>query len=221
MAKSTKRSTSPARTATRSDRASGITSSRRAAFTVPTLSDTQGRTVSESLQARLISLVDLGLTLKHIHWNVVGPSFIGVHQMLDPQYAGVQIMIDALAERIATMGGVPTNLPGRIVASRTWDDYDLDRADAMSHLAALDLVYHGVISDHRASIDKIGDIDPVSEDVLIGQTAELELYQWFVRSHLADWAGGMASAGATSEIEAARSVARKPASRSSRKATAS
>ena len=37
------------------------------------------------LQARLVSLIDLGLTLKHIHWNVVGPHFIGVHQMLDPR----------------------------------------------------------------------------------------------------------------------------------------
>ena len=38
------------------------------------------------LQSRLVSLIDLGLTLKHVHWNVVGPHFIGVHEMLDPQY---------------------------------------------------------------------------------------------------------------------------------------
>ena len=35
------------------------------------------------LQQRLISLIDLSLTLKHIHWNVVGPGFMAVHQMLD------------------------------------------------------------------------------------------------------------------------------------------
>jgi starvation-inducible DNA-binding protein len=30
----------------------------------------------------------------------------------------------------------------------------------------------------------VGHIDPVSEDLLIGQLAELELFAWFVRSHL-------------------------------------
>ena len=59
------------------------------------------------LQARLVSLIDLGLTLKHIHWNVVGPHFIGVHTMLDPQAASVNEMIDQLAERITTLGGEP------------------------------------------------------------------------------------------------------------------
>jgi starvation-inducible DNA-binding protein len=35
------------------------------------------------MQGRLVGLVDLALTLKHIHWNVVGPDFISVHTMLD------------------------------------------------------------------------------------------------------------------------------------------
>jgi hypothetical protein len=43
--------------------------------------------------------------------------------------------------------------------------------------------------------------------MLVVQTRQLELYQWFVRSHLADWAGGMANAGAASDLDAARSVA--------------
>ncbi len=186
-----------------------VSSSRRASFTVPTLSMTDGRLVSEALQQRLVGLIDLGLTLKHIHWNVVGPNFIGVHKMLDPQYDGVQAMVDDLAERVATLGGVPSGLPGRIVAERSWNDYDLDRADALSHLGALDLVYQGVIGDHRAAITAVGDTDPVSEDLLIGQTGILERYHWFVRSHLTDWAGGLANAGASSEVGAARAVATK------------
>src|SRR5437773_7233987 len=74
-----------------------VSSDRRAAFTAPGLERRDADTVINALQGRLCGLVDLGLTLKHIHWNVVGPSFIGVHQMLDPQYAGVQMMTDRLA----------------------------------------------------------------------------------------------------------------------------
>ena len=61
-----------------------LTSTRAASFTVPGLDRAAGQRVADVLQQRLASLVDLSLTLKHIHWNVVGPNFIGVHQMLDP-----------------------------------------------------------------------------------------------------------------------------------------
>jgi starvation-inducible DNA-binding protein len=189
----------------------GVTSNRNASFTAPGMSVKDGAAVINVLQGRLASLVDLALTLKHIHWNVVGPSFIGVHTMLDPQYAGVQMMIDTTAERIATLGGVPSGLPGNIVANRTWDDYDLGRADAQAHLAALDMVYRGIIEAHREAIEATDKPDPVTQDMLIGQTGELEQYHWFVRSHLTDYAGGVSNAGANTEIGAAQSSMRKGA----------
>ena len=199
----------------RARRGKGVTSSRSASFTVPALSTNEGSDVAALLQSRLVSLLDLGLTLKHIHWNVVGPNFISVHQMLDPQHDGVGQMADDVAERIATLGSVPSGLPQRIVDQRTWNDYDLDRADAMSHLGALDLVYQNVIISQRQAIDALDQVDPVSQDLLVGQAGVLERYHWFVRSHLTDFAGGMANAGASTELGAARAVA----SKSSRNAT--
>ena len=67
----------------------------------------QGADVAAVLQQRLDALNDLALTLKHIHWNVVGPHFIAVHEMLDPQVDAVRLMVDAIAERIATLGVAP------------------------------------------------------------------------------------------------------------------
>ena len=186
-----------------------VTSNRRAAFTAPGLSEAEGAKVADALQNRLSALLDLAMTLKHIHWNVVGPAFIGVHTMLDPQYAGVAGMTDAVAERIATLGGVPNGLPGALVASRDWDDYELGRADTQAHLGALDLVYRGVIADHRAAIAEVDDIDPVSGDLLITQTGVLEEYHWFVRSHLEDYAGGLSNAGTSTELSAATAAIRR------------
>ncbi len=164
--------------------AKSVTSPRQAAFTAPTLSRDKGVEVDDVLQRRLIALIDLSLTLKQIDWNVVGTSFIGVPEMLDPQYLGVVEMIDDVAERIATLGGIPCGLQGRNIDDWTWDDCDLGRSDSIGHLCALDLVYRGVISDHRAAMDAVAEIDRVSEDLLTQQTGVLELYHWFVRSHL-------------------------------------
>jgi starvation-inducible DNA-binding protein len=171
--------------------------------TVPGLKVSEGHQVAHTLQMRLHALNDLQLTLKHAHWNVVGPTFIGVHTMLDPQIDGIRTMVDDIAERMATLGVSPNGLPGALVEARSWDDYDVMRADTRAHLGALDLVYDGVITDHREAIDEVGEIDPVTEDMLIAQTGELEQYQWFVRAHLQDSGGQLSTEGATTEEGAA------------------
>ena len=115
-------------------------------------------------------------------------------------------MVDDVAERIATLGGSPCGTPGALVAARSWDDYSIGRADAIAHLGALDLVYSGVIADHRTAIDKTEDPDPVTQDMLISQAGELEQYHWFVRAHLENADGTLRSAGADTEEDAARSA---------------
>jgi starvation-inducible DNA-binding protein len=72
-----------------------------------------------------------------------------------------------------------------------------------AHLAALDLVYIGVVGDLRKAIEVAGEIDPVSEDMLIGQAGELEKFQWFIRAHLEDTGGHLVHEGASSEKAAA------------------
>jgi starvation-inducible DNA-binding protein len=173
-------------------------------FTVPGIETADARYMNNVLQTRLESLIDLGLTLKHIHWNVVGPTFIGIHTMLDPQVAGVIAMVDRTAERMATLGTPPNGLAGNLVKNRSWDDYSLSRGLVPEHLAALDLVYCGVIEDHRSAIEKVSSLDAVTEDMLIQQTAELEQYQWFVRAHLESALGVLSNEGATTEREAAK-----------------
>ena len=64
-------------------------------YTVPSLTPEEGAKAAAILQERLHALNDLQLTLKHIHWNVVGPHFIAVHEMIDPQVDAVRAMVDA------------------------------------------------------------------------------------------------------------------------------
>ena len=191
------------------------TSSRRSAknapkstlrYTVPGIETEKAERVVELLQDRLHAANDLHLTLKHVHWNVVGPQFIAVHEMIDPQVEAVRGFADDLAERIATLGGSPKGTAGAIVAERTWDDYEIGRAGTQQHLGALDVVYQGVITSYRDGIEELGDLDPVTEDMFIAQTEQLELFHWFVRAHLEDTGGNLSTEGADSELAAARAA---------------
>ena len=139
-------------------------------FTVPGLTEKQGTKIADLLQKQLSTYNDLHLTLKHVHWNVVGPNFIGVHEMIDPQVDLVRGYADEVAERIATLGGSPQGTPGSILKDRTWDDYSVGRDTVQAHLAALDLVYNGVIEDTRRGIDETEKADPVTQDILIGHS---------------------------------------------------
>ena len=156
------------------------------------------------LQDRLNALNDLALTLKHIHWNVVGPALHRRARDARPAGGGRPgVWPTRLAERIATLGVAPVGTPGALVKARTWDDYSIGRADAIAHLGALDLVYQGVIADHREAAEADRGDRPVSNDLLIGHLHELELYHWFVRAHLESSSGSLSTNGAAKESTAA------------------
>ncbi|WP_442759546.1 Dps family protein [Streptomyces pseudogriseolus] len=179
-------------------------------YTVPGMSAQDSAEIIGLLQRRLHSLNDLHLTLKHIHWNVVGPHFIAVHEMLDPQVEQVRSMTDDLAERISTLGGVPQGTPGALVADRTWDDYSIGRAEAIEYLGALDVVYTRLIEDHREAMEATEASDPVTQDILIEQLRGLELFQWLVRAHLESSGGRLSTADATTEQAVAEQARRQP-----------
>jgi starvation-inducible DNA-binding protein len=173
------------------------------------MSNKEGAEVAELLQKALSRYNDLHLTLKHVHWNVVGPSFIGVHEMIDPQVELIRGYADEVAERIAALGKSPKGTPGAIIKDRTWDDYSVDRDTVQAHLAALDLVYTGVIEDTRKGIDRLEDLDLVSQDMMIDHAGQLEKFQWFVRAHLENSGGQLANKGATTEKTAASRAKKK------------
>jgi len=175
-------------------------------YTTPGMSEADAGRVIEILQLRLHAANDLHLTLKHVHWNVVGPHFIAVHEMIDPHVEEVRGFADDLAERIATLGGSPDGTPGSIVSGRTWDDYSIGRGTTQEHLGALDVLYTGVVTDYRNDIGELDDLDLVTQDMLISQTDRLELFHWFVRAHLEDKGGRLSTAGEDTEGGAAKAA---------------
>jgi starvation-inducible DNA-binding protein len=158
---------------------------KRGYSSVPYLTEKQSDAIIKALQQSLYALNDLHLTLKHVHWNVEGPNFIAVHEMIDPQVDDVRLMADAIAERIAMLGGVPDGRSGMLVASRTWPEYPVGRADTTERLEAFANYFDDIINVHHHSSEVSGDNgDDVTAGIVQGQLEELEKYNWFVRAHL-------------------------------------
>ncbi|QDY79352.1 Dps family protein [Streptomyces qinzhouensis] len=146
------------------------------------LSDADLKSVGTALQGALVDLVDLGLVAKQVHWNVMGPRFRSVHLQLDEVVDTARLHSDTVAERCSAIG-VPPDGRAATVAARSaiggvpegWvKDTDAVRimVDALG----------AVISRMRERIGVTGDPDPVSQDIIIGLTADLEKHAWMFQA---------------------------------------
>ena len=107
-----------------------------------------------------------------------------------------------------TVPGMKSDIAEQVTAllqdQRDWDDYSIGRADALQHLGALDVVYAGIIEAHRRAIESTEDLDQVTQDMLIGQSGQLEQFHWFVRAHLEAPDGSLTTGNAHTERSAAK-----------------
>ena len=156
-------------------------------FIIPGLDEATSEKVIGILQERLSQEQEAALVLTHAHWNVAGPNFIAVHEMLDPQVDEVLAMADETAERIAALGGSPSGRPDDIVRFRTWPKFELDgRQNTLEYLRALDAYYDSFIKDDREAIKELDDLDVISSNIVQDHVLKLEQFQWFMRSFLID-----------------------------------
>jgi len=70
------------------------------------LTEEQRAGVTELLNRDLSDLFGIDQDEK-IHWDVVGPQFRSLHQLWEEHYQALTTNIDALAERVRTLGGFP------------------------------------------------------------------------------------------------------------------
>ena len=131
-------------------------------FTVPGMDRGDAEQVIAGLSERLLALIDLELTLKHIHWNVVGPHFIAVHEMLDGFRKDLDGHVDTIAERAVQLGGTALGTSQVVAADSKLAAYPTDIYTTKNHLAALIDRFADTAKAARAAIDEAdeaGDAD--------------------------------------------------------------
>ncbi|MFE1907361.1 Dps family protein [Streptomyces gardneri] len=149
------------------------------------LSEPDLKTVGNALQGALVDLVDLALVAKQVHWNVVGPRFRSVHLQLDEVVDTARLHSDTVAERASALGVNPDGRSATVASSSaigTVPEGWVKDADAVRILVG---ALGAVITRMRERIDVTGDPDPISQDILIGLTGDLEKHAWMFQAESA------------------------------------
>ncbi|MDX3577047.1 MULTISPECIES: Dps family protein [unclassified Streptomyces] len=146
------------------------------------LSDADLKVVSQALQGALVDLVDLSLVAKQVHWNVVGPRFRSVHLQLDEVVDVARAHSDTVAERASALGVSPDGRAATVASGSGIDAVAegwVKDSDAIGTLVA---ALGAVITRMRERVAATGDADPVSQDIFIGITADLEKHHWMFQA---------------------------------------
>lgn len=138
----------------------------------------------DSMNQRLASAVDLQMQMKQAHWNVKGPSFIGLHELFDKIYAAVDAYVDAIAERIVQLGGIAEGTV-RISAEKSQlTEYPLKTAEGIAHVEAVTRALAAFGTEARESINEaIGLEDAVTADLFTEVSRGIDKWLWFVEAH--------------------------------------
>ncbi|MFJ9151125.1 Dps family protein [Streptomyces sp. NPDC102270] len=143
-----------------------------------TLSDSARETAGDALQSTLVDLIGLSLIGKQAHWNIVGPRFRSIHLQLDEVVSTARSFSDTVAERAAALGVSPDGRPETIASAYTLPGSKNGwiRDDDVVRLIVETL--EAAIGRLRERIEATEKADPVTQDLLIGITAELEKQRW-------------------------------------------
>jgi starvation-inducible DNA-binding protein len=136
------------------------------------------------LQATLLDLVDLMLVGKQLHWSVVGPNFRPLHLYLDELVEEWSGLADTVAERAVAIGAWPDGQAGAVAARSLARPLEVGAIEDAAVVRELAHRIAEVSELARARMDRLGDLDAASQDVLVGVVRALEEQQWMVRAQL-------------------------------------
>ncbi|MCX5387198.1 Dps family protein [Streptomyces sp. NBC_00083] len=146
------------------------------------LSDAQLKVVGSALQGALVDLVDLSLAAKQVHWNVVGPRFRSVHLQLDDVVATARQYSDTVAERAAALGVNPDGRAATVAGDSALGTVPEGWIKDSEAVEILVVALGRVVERMRERIAATDEPDPVSQDLLIALTAELEKHAWMFQA---------------------------------------
>jgi starvation-inducible DNA-binding protein len=154
---------------------------------IPTKNDLKSNTKTTSIEllnARLADAIDLALITKQAHWNVKGPQFIAIHEMLDGFRTELDGHVDTMAERAVQLGGTAHGTSQEVAKATTLKPYPTDIHKTKDHLAALIDRYAAMAKSVRKAIDEADEAgDAGTADIFTAFSRSLDKSLWFLEAH--------------------------------------
>lgn len=139
--------------------------------------------VAGILQEALIDLVDLSLQGTQARWNLRGPNFRALRFLLDDVVDAARTASDRVAERCLALG-VPADARPALVASESHLDEWPGGRISDHHVVDLMVSRLEATSEAgRSHLGEVGELDPVSENVMVEALDTTEKHLWMLNAH--------------------------------------
>ena len=153
------------------------------AMTEGTVRDTER--VGVALREALVDLTALALNGKQAHWHVRGPQFLPVHEQLDVIVDDARAWADVVAERAVTLGVSVDGRAGTVAGETAVATFPIGFVEDRQATALLADMIRTVVARLRTRVDELGDLDPVTQDIVIEVLRGLEKHQWMLEAQAA------------------------------------
>jgi starvation-inducible DNA-binding protein len=153
---------------------------------LPMVADKDAQRVAGALSNVLADTFILYLKTHNFHWNVTGPMFVTLHQMFEEQYNELWLAVDALAERIRSLGFIAPGSYGEFT-KLTYLHEAPAAMNATEMIAELLRDHETTARTARSALAVARTaLDAPTEDLLTQRLAAHEKAAWMLRSLLAE-----------------------------------
>jgi starvation-inducible DNA-binding protein len=148
----------------------------------PPFPDDVAEEVGKLLQLTLVELIALSLWGKQLHWNAYGRAFLSLHRHLDHVVDEWRELGDAVAERAAAIGMAPDGSAAAVVELCDLGPLEPGFTEVGRASEGLCAQLWEVAVRVRRRVEPAGELDLVSQDVLLDVVRKLEEQVWMMRA---------------------------------------
>ena len=152
------------------------------------LSETVCRQSVERLNQILVDTMTLRDLYKKHHWQVAGATFYQLHLLFDKHQDAQAEMIDQIAERIQSLGGLSYAMAADVAENTNIPRPPKGREEVSVQISRLLTAHEIILQEARAAARKAAALgDDGTNDLLVsGVIRTNELQVWFLAEHLVD-----------------------------------
>ena len=124
---------------------------------------------------------------KKRHWQVSGPTFYQLHLLLDKHHGEQADLVDSIAERVQTLGGVSLAMGADVAEETRIARPPRGREDVPTQLSRLLEAHEQILTFSRQAAAEASAMgDDGTNDILISEVVRTgETQVWFLAEHLA------------------------------------